>query len=787
MAYTNSRTGITTYVPTSSAQVLDDEEAQVEQPSTATSLPPAQTAPQQSIFAPVNPQVRPLDGSTDFAYFYSPEELAQIGYQYVPESVERQRGRFGGDDYEYRDYTIPGHYIDPTRNAPFRKYFDDSDTPDWMYSTTHRSGDDRETDYRPLVVDPYKPIRPGDLASLRQYGLWQNLSDPNAPLYAGFRAQGITPTPYQMASMLLGQSGLGTRSTPEQWQAALGDMQLSPELAAAIRQRLQDVYQNRQENTGGMLGNGGFLGTGISTGDPTIDNLLSFGQGAMVGGNVGGTVATGNFDQAALEDAALQDALTLGSAALGPTVSGLVGGGMLGTLTGGAAGGALSSLSRGGDFEDIAQNAIAGAATAGGLRLGGQALAQLFPAEAPSVPSTATSFADAGSDSLKRQGMPPIFAQADTGTVMDAGFPGLSTADMETLGPIATQKALDSVIGSEGMLTADIPGLMSAADSQTLGPIATQKALEEAGIYFNPATGIADVLNGPGPSEQPKPPTPEDQRATEMSKRVEQVAKIGRALAKMHDGRGTPEDAPQREEGQSDGEYAQTLADYLGGVDPAAFGLDAETVAQHGAPGSPEAMQYLLDRADAIIAQLGLDPAFLDGADVDELTSALRSKTREELDALERALWTRGALGALSTRSEAVNPFSGETEELNLTPGQSVQGSRAAYERGRARELQRLGGLQGTEARGMLTGLLNRSPDLFDMQARADARALQEALAAQTFEDPDLKRHRYGFARSADYWRDLLDSLSPEQLGALLSTFGGDIDRSRAALSQLVG
>lgn len=520
------------------------------------------------------------------------------------------------------------------------------------------------------------------------------------------------------------------------------------------------TVQDKEAGPSGLFGGGGFLGTGLSFGNDNIDQLLNYGQGAMTAGNIGGTLATGDFSTDALQHAALSDAGTLGSAALGPAVSGFAGGGMLGAAAGGAAGGALSGLLRGGDAGSVAQGALAGAATAGGTRLAGQAFANFFPSEAPDMPSTATSFADA-SDPMKR-GMLPLLAQADTGTMMDVN---------PDLGEIANSKIADLIITNpDGTLAQDLPGVMSATDSQILGPIATQKALEQAGFYFDLANGVyVPNLNGPGPSEQPKPPTLEEQRVQQAQKTIERLSKFGRALANLNGGRGQPEGAPQRQEGQSDTDYAQSLVEYVQD-DTQGTGIRLGAPPDGVAPGTPEYLEWVQGQLDGAIESILGDT----NPDAKDLEAQLRSKTREELDALERALFVRGQLGQLMHSGRYTDPFTGIGEDVIVPQGSLVTPGVAAYHRGLARTASELAGLSPDDLARAVGDFTARTPDLYGLQARQDARTLAEQLAMQDiFSDPDMKRRRYEMATSPESWLQILDQMSPAQLQALLASFGG--------------
>lgn len=193
---------------------------------------------------------------------------------------------------------------------------------------------------------------------------------------------------------------------------------------------------------------------------------------------------------------------------------------------------------------------------------------------------------------------------------------------------------------------------------------------------------------------------------------LQRYAKIAQTVDSMLGG--SP-DAPQRAEGQSDEQYVETLVEYMG--------LDSATMAEQGlTPGSPEYMQYIMEQSDAIIAQV------LGDADVntDDLAAQLRGKTEAELLQLQRALYVRGQMETMMGSGTYADPYSGIGEEV-LGEG-TFNPNVAAYQRGRARDVQTLAGLQGDEAMDFLNSLLTRQGDPFGMQAAQDARFEQAKL-----------------------------------------------------------
>jgi hypothetical protein len=208
------------------------------------------------------------------------------------------------------------------------------------------------------------------------------------------------------------------------------------------------------------------------------------------------------------------------------------------------------------------------------------------------------------------------------------------------------------------------------------------------------------------------------------------VAKIAAQVAKLFEGQAIPEDAPQRSEGQSDADYAQSLATYIQ--------VDAQALADMGlVPGTPEYYDYLMSQLDATIESMtgGLN------AEAADLEQQLRSKTREELDALRRALYVRGQLDLLTGSGAYEDPFTGLSEQV-ITNGKKVQPGVAAYHRGLARSASEMASMSPGEARRFLGGMLGRDADIYGMQARSDARD-EQAEQAQAFIE-DMKRRRGG-------------------------------------------
>ena len=493
---------------------------------------------------------------------------------------------------------------------------------------------------------------------------------------------------------------------------------------------------------------------------------------ALVGNAAGGLLSGAGAGASAYGPAEEAAALGAGDIGVAPTLPGMLSAGTAG-LAGNAA--AKFAVSGGDPASVLSQEALKNLAVDYGIGTGINAASSAFSAPADGSPDLSGATELAG-EPWKRRGMfsdPLLLAQTDTGNLSDAiGIAGLNELDLADVG---------APYGGIGAATGEGTAL-ATADSDVV-PIAGLNEMDltdvgaGGGVLRGSVTGgmlpVGD-LNGPGPSEQPKPPTEAEQRAQQAAKYAERIAKFGRALAQLHDGQGQPEDAPQRQDDQSNADYSQTLVQYAN--------LDPQALADQGlTPGTPEYYQYVMDQMDAIINQVtnGVDE---NGKD---LAQQLRGKTREELDALERALFVRGQMNQLMGSGHYTDPVSGTGQDVVAPKGKQVNPALAAYTTGLARSADELARMTPGEASRFIGGMLDRNPDLYGMQARADARGIEEALAQQDIFDP-MKR-RSGAGMSPDYWRALLDEMSPQQLWALLQSFESDPDRGRAALAQLVG
>lgn len=270
------------------------------------------------------------------------------------------------------------------------------------------------------------------------------------------------------------------------------------------------------------------------------------------------------------------------------------------------------------------------------------------------------------------------------------------------------------------------------------------------------------------PPQPQRPPTPTRKYSDEqVGTLLEKLAAVGVVppSARSESGIAAPSNAPQRQEGQSDEQYAQALVNYInsalaglgiagaGGkgeengqskgpeaaLPPGLVDLSAQRLADLGlTPGTQEYYEYIMSQLDDVIARL------LNGNDPNDkaFSSKIRAKTRGEMEALYRVLYVRGVLGQMMGSGRYTDPFTGIEEDVIGPDGATFNPSMGAYQRGLARFVQQARGMNAGDLRKLLGGMLGRNPDLFRMQAALDARRRQEALAAGESEEFDPRKRR---------------------------------------------
>jgi hypothetical protein len=368
---------------------------------------------------------------------------------------------------------------------------------------------------------------------------------------------------------------------------------------------------------------------------------------------------------------------------LGPMLAAGYGGGAAGAAASGATIGAGNAALSGGNL--LRGGLQGGLQSYIGGEFGGDA-----GAGGADVSLESPGMIDGGGEFLKATSSTPAFTTLDASGTPISSTPAMTDVNVGT-GPLQVPVQTNALPG--GMLNLDGMSELDQTDEMN------RDALEAGDVP--PATPAEQSLVNP-----------------------KTIAKIALAVSKML-GSDAP-DAPQRDEGESDADYAQELVEYLS--------LDAEAMAAQGlVPGSQEYYDYIMQQADAVIAQLMGDEA-------EDYSEQLRTKTQEELRQLQRALYVRGQLDLMMGSGQYADPLSGNAEDV-VTPGMLFNPSQAAYQRGLARNTDTLASMRGDDARGYLQGLLNRDFDPFNMQAEADDRYAQ-ALLEENQDDDELRRRR---------------------------------------------
>lgn len=452
--------------------------------------------------------------------------------------------------------------------------------------------------------------------------------------------------------------------------------------------------------------------------------LAKFGAIGL-GGPIGGPIAAANISGAS-DDWGIPKPLQVGAQALG-TLYGAPGGG-----TGaGNAGEGASYLSSGNTAYDVAANA-------GGMIPGVPSWLQ-GPAK-----SLGLNFLTSGGD-LKAAakgaaisaGTPYAadFAAPHVNDVFNGGNDGGNQPDFRRMqladagGMLDVPQGLMPPGGVEDFATPE----MLQAGQKTLNSLPAAPGTAEDFATPEMTQAGQKVLNGlpPAPASAsaapttPKPVTSEDlQRYAKVLLQVEGVTgddSTGGSGATKGPVAPAADASPEEKQ-----QYYNDIVNYLG--------LDAQTMADAGLqPGSPEYMDYILNQADTIISQV------LDGMDVNsaDLATQLHTKTAQELQQLQRALYVRGQLGQQMGAGTYVDPISGTPQQV-IGSG-TFDPSTAAYQRGVAGNVDTLAGKHGQSAYDYLQGMLGRHGDAFGMQKSADDR-FQQALQEQNPDDEQRRR-----------------------------------------------
>lgn len=324
-------------------------------------------------------------------------------------------------------------------------------------------------------------------------------------------------------------------------------------------------------------------------------------------------------------------------------------------------------------------------------------------------------------------------ADAAAPYVNDALDAGNSFSDsMRRKGMLGTQVAdASSVLGPMSDAAAADPANYNwLADTTKDNTFATRMASDP----FTPMdlTAPLPASSAPAPAAA-NPDAPPAQKSAVTSQDLQRYTKIGMQVNDLIGAaKGAPQQPPADATPEDQQKYYSDVVNYLG--------LDAQTMAAAGLqPGSPEYTQYILDQADAIISQT------MQGLDVNsaDLSAQLRTKTDQELQQLQRALYVRGQLGQQMGAGTYVDPATGTPQEV--LGGGMFDPNVGAYQRGLAGNVNDLAGKQGQGAYDYLQGMLGRHADMFGMQGAADAQFEQ---AKRNDQNPDELRRRRGMLGS---------------------------------------
>lgn len=406
------------------------------------------------------------------------------------------------------------------------------------------------------------------------------------------------------------------------------------------------------------------------------------------------------------------------------------------SYTSGAAAGATSGLMTGGGEDALLEGAAAGGLAKGGAapiadKLGGGMLGRTGASMLTAGGTGALSGGDplkaaltAGALTSGSEAAAPIVNNAIDS--VKSGMLPVQVADAtgETNTPLFSPH---SYMNQPGFLNApSIDEALKNTTSPVYGDVPEGVTIEPGSFQgYDPVTGRAVFT----PPATPQPTAPKIEKPTPSPEQRDQqtaneLLQIGQALTKIYAGHPAPVDAPQRQAGQSDAQYGQSLVQYaqsnVGGFN--ADALNGLT------PGTPQYYQAVMDQMDSIIerATAGVD---LNGKD---LESQLRAKGQKEIQALDRALYIRGQLGTLMGSGSYVDPFTGQSQDIN-TNGMLVNPAVAAYQRGLAGTAEQIAGQDQGTATQSIKNLIARNPDLYNMQANQSVRDLLAAYAAQGY------------------------------------------------------
>jgi hypothetical protein len=474
-------------------------------------------------------------------------------------------------------------------------------------------------------------------------------------------------------------------------------------------------------------------------------------------------------DWAWMEPVVMGGLAAISGGALGPAMGGMLGSTMGPMAAGGLTSGLMTGM-QGGSFEDMLRSGAIGGLSAGiapglrGIGLGGtDVMSQM--ARAGITGAGAGMLSGQDFDDSLRQGL----TSAGTAGAIGYGTPiandlavgaqdWLANAEVD---PLAGMEGFDVGEGMPGDSLAEYGvqrGMLpvrSTIGGTTTDPLTGLTSSSPAMTTFESADG--NIAEAPAttayeslyPQEaaalsalQASQLTPEEEAADAENK---EALEEGDALTNEPEALVTEQDmakylkvaktvyemfgegsGPQRQEGQTDEQYVEELAQYIE-VD-----LSPEAMAELGLePGTDAYYQYIMDQADAIIE------ATVGGLEGEELSAALRNMTEEEIAKLQRALYVRGQMDSMvQAGSTQIDPVTGEAVQVGVEGGEMVNTGEAAYQSGLAQDVM------GLEDMDDIYALLGRNFDPYGMQRSADAR-MKLARDTET-QDEEMRLRRRG-------------------------------------------
>lgn len=539
----------------------------------------------------------------------------------------------------------------------------------WYTPGGYRPNDTENTYDAPQLLDAGRR----NYWDLKDAGLW-NLQDPNSDAWQYLQGQSKQyGDPQTDASALYYALAYGA----DLGQAATGR-------DAENRKQVEDVYHEALQGLNPEFVDLFSNAVGDSTEGYWTASKQHEGQGAWKDIDDTGKTFVDFFTKTPLGAALM--------AYLGPAMAAGMGGGTAGTLGAGAAMGGANAALQGGDI-------FKGAAMGGLQAYGGSQIPGGDVVAGADVPAGGADF---------------------SGAVPASSTPGFTSFDAQGV-PMSSTPAMTNFSAGEGTLPVlsgqtgsfATPGMLNGFNSP----------VSDSDLNKLDAQNRDALEAGDNP-----PPAPAEKTFSIDPRTAAKVlsALIGMTGKQSADGGGdTPSDAPQRQEGQTDADYSQNLAQYMS--------LDADTMAQQGlVPGTQEYYDYIMQQADEVIRNIAGDV----DVNADDLTAQFRGKSEQELEQLQRALYVRGQLGTLAGSGQHTDPFTGASQNVVSPDGMLFNPSVGAFQRGKAADVENLRGLRGQEGFDQLQQLLGRKSDLFGMD-----RAAQERFEQAKLED-DLRRRR---------------------------------------------